>query len=38
MVLLLIALMLYSLMTCGKVTHRKDCDGEIYKDGSCKYH
>lgn len=38
MVSLLISLMLYSLTACGKITHCKDCDGEIYEDGYCKYH
>lgn len=36
--LLVIAHLLIVLSACGGVTHCKDCDDEIYKDGYCQYH
>lgn len=27
-----------SLVACAGLTHCKECDDEIYKDGYCKYH
>lgn len=31
-------IILISLVACGGITHCKDCDDEIYKDGYCQYH
>lgn len=32
------AIMVMSLVACGGITHCKECDDEIYKDGYCQYH
>lgn len=36
--LLVIMLMFIALTACGGVTHCKDCDDKVYKDGYCQYH
>ena len=32
------AVMACMLVSCAGVTHCKECDNEVYKDGYCEYH
>ncbi|MGN0507249.1 MAG: hypothetical protein ACI4FZ_11865 [Lachnospiraceae bacterium] len=36
--LLLGAILACCLAGCAGLTHCKECDDEVYKDGYCKYH
>ena len=38
LILIVILIMSTSLSACGGITHCKECDDEVYKDGYCQYH
>lgn len=38
LILIVILIMSTSLSACSGITHCKECDDEVYKDGYCQYH
>lgn len=38
MMLIAATIILFSLSACSGLSHCKECDDAVYKDGYCKYH